>query len=199
MTQVKGIINSRYSFWVLLALPSVPMIFWSVIDPHHMHDYMHDAGDYAAHFLVLALIITPLMYLTNGIGFIRWLRKRRRYIGVAAFSYTALHVAFDFLQFHSFEAFWSDTTRLSIIAGWVAFFILIPLAITSNQWAVRTLGRAWKSLHRWVYVAALFTLAHWILIEHGYVSLTIHFGLLAALEGYRVWYRSWGGRRTVKA
>ena len=74
-----------------------------------------------------------------------------------------------------------------ILAGWLAFAIFIPLAITSNEWSVRRLRRWWKRIHRWIYAAALLVFAHWLLVAFDVVPGLIHLLVLGALEGYRIW------------
>ncbi len=64
--------------------------------------------------------------------------------------------------------------------------VRILLAMTSNDWAVKTLKRAWKPLQRWVYVAAVLTLAHWIFLEYELGAALAHFLPLAGLELYRI-------------
>ena len=71
----------------------------------------------------------------------------------------------------------------------MAVVIFVPLALTSNDHAVRRMGPAWKTLQRTVYLAALFTLAHWVFIHNSFGGALVHFAPLAALEAYRIWKR----------
>ena len=86
-----------------------------------------------------------------------------------------------------YRAMLDQFTELGIWTGWLAFFIFIPLALTSNDISVRTLGPSWKSLHRFVYAAAVATLVHWIFINNTLGPALARFVPLALLEGYRIW------------
>ena len=60
------------------------------------------------------------------------------------------------------------------------------------------LGSTWKTMQRWVYVAALGTLMHWIFVHNSFGPALVHFVPLAGLETYRVWRnQNWGGNRTA--
>ena len=89
----------------------------------------------------------------------------------------------------AWSAIVSELAKLGIWTGWVAFVIFVPLALTSNDASVRGMGPSWKALQRLVYVAALFTLAHWIVIHDSPGGALVHFAPLAALEVYRIWKR----------
>lgn len=84
-----------------------------------------------------------------------------------------------------------EVTKFDILTGWLAFLVFIPLAATSNDWALRKLGTVWKPLQRWTYAAAVLTLLHWASLHNwgSWVPAAIHFGPLAALSLYRVWYQ----------
>jgi len=89
--------------------------------------------------------------------------------------------------------------RFYIWTGWIAFLIFVPLAFTSMDRFVRALGPRWKQLQRWTYAAAVLTLLHWASLHnwnHPAAAL-VHFGPLAALEAYRMYY--WMERRRSRA
>lgn len=136
--------------------------------------------------MILAMMITSLRLLFAKHRWPLWLLKRRRYLGVAAFSYALLHVIFYFIDEGSISAVINDALKLSIWTGWVAFLVFVPLALTSNDWAMQRLKRAWKPLQRWVYVAAVFTLGHWIFLEYELGAALAHFLPLIVLEAYRI-------------
>jgi sulfoxide reductase heme-binding subunit YedZ len=125
----------------------------------------------------------------------QWLKKNRRYLGVAAFGYALLHTIFYLIDKAGLDPVLSELPRLYIWTGWVAFLIFVPLAITSNDYFVRRMGTWWKWLQRWTYAAAVLTLVHWAAIHDwgGVAPALVHFAPLAVLEAYRVWY--WTLRR----
>ncbi len=187
------VINSRAFIWALLALPAVPMTA-ALLNagatpggPSAAHQLLHPTGEFAARFMIVAMCITPLRMLFPGARFLSWMMQRRRYFGVAAFAYAAAHTVFYVIDMKTVQAMWAEVFELGIWTGWLAFFIFVPLAITSNDYFVRTLGRAWKTLQRWVYPAALATLVHWIFIHNEFGPALVHFVPLAALEIYRIW------------
>ena len=64
--------------------------------------------------------------------------------------------------------------------------IFVPLAVTSNDSSVRRLKRWWKPIHRWIYLAALLTLLHWVFVHNNLGPALVHFIPLGLLELYRV-------------
>lgn len=118
-------------------------------------------GKYALVLLVLSLACTPL---STFLGWRQVLRVRRA-LGLYAFLYVGLH----FLIFVGLDyGFDWGLLREAIfekrfaLVGFLAFLLLLPLAITSTRGWMRRLGQAWKRLHRLVYVAALLAVVHYM-------------------------------------
>jgi len=122
--------------------------------------------------------------------FTKWLIRNRRFFGVAAFSYTLLHTIVYLLE-ESLSQIFNEFFQIGMITGWIAFFIFIPMAITSTDAAVKRMGANWKKLQRWVYLAALMAFFHWALVNienpHWGPAL-FHFMPVAVLSLYRIWY-----------
>lgn len=148
---------------------------------------LHPTGEFAARFMIIAMILTPLRMLFPGSGFWRWMMKRRRYFGVAAFGYAALHTLLYVIDMKTLQAIWGEAFLLGIWTGWIAFFIFVPLAVTSNDASVLWLKRTWKPLQRWIYGAAVLTLLHWMFVHNNFGPALVHFIPLAGLEAYRIW------------
>lgn len=180
------ILKSRYFTWALLALPSVMMLVRYMNGSATVHGLLHPSGEFAARAMILALFCSPLFALFPKARIVQSLLKRRRYIGVAAFGYAALHTAFYVIDKGSFAKVIEEALVLSIWTGWLAFLIFVPMAATSNNWAVRALGSRWKQLQRWVYAAAILTAAHWLFLEYEFVPVLAHFLPLAVLQILRV-------------
>jgi len=183
---------SPYWLWILLALPAFG-IFTDALtstDPKALRHALHPTGEFAARFMIISLLATPLGLVFQGWRGPRWLKKNRRYFGVAAFGYAALHLGFYLLSTATLAKVLNDATKLDIWTGWLAFLIFLPLAATSFNAAVRAMGPRWKSLHRWVYGAAVLTLLHWAAKDgwDGLAPAIVHFTPLVLLEGYRIWY-----------
>lgn len=182
---------SPYWLWVLLAIPALGMttaLFGE--DARAFHQLLHPTGEFSARFMIISMLATPLLYLTKGAGWARWLKANRRYFGVAAFFYAALHTYVYLVDKGSIDRILTEATHLDMFAGWVAMIIFIPLAATSMDYAVRKLGRWWKPLQRWTYVAAVATLLHWAALHNwnGWPPAVVHFAPLAVLTLYRLWW-----------
>ena len=189
ISAVKTLLNSRYFTWVVLALPFAGLInalrdvdlFYGVI--------IHASGELSARLLLLSLAITPLRLFFSESNWPNWLLHRRRYFGVAAAAYAALHTLVYLERKIGSGLILQEAAEFSMWTGWLAMAILVPLAMTSNDTSVRRLKRTWKKLHRWVYLAALLTFTNWIFIAFDFVPGLIHFLVLVLLETYRIWKR----------
>ena len=181
------IVNSRVFIWALLSLPAVPMIIGLTVGDADPERLLHPTGEFAARFMIIAMIISPFRLLFPKTKFWFWMMRRRRYFGVAAFGYAALHTLLYIVDLKTLEAILNQFWALGIWTGWLAFAIFIPLAATSNDFSVRAMGNWWKPLQRWVYPAAVLTLLHWIFIHNELGPALVHFVPLALLEVYRIW------------
>ena len=198
MASIKAVLNSPWFFWAVIALPSIGMIA-GAFGSNDLEPLLHPTGEFAARFMIIAMMLTPLRLLFPKAGWISWLMKRRRYLGVAAFGYAALHTLYYVIDLGSLSAVLSDAGKFGIWTRWLAFLIFVPLAMTSNDMSLRALGPRWKTLQRFVYPAAVATLLHWIFVHNEPESALVHFVPLAALEAYRVWYVMTRHQRTIAA
>ncbi len=119
-------------------------------------------GIWTLNFLLLTLCISPLRALTQ----VHWLLRLRRMLGLFTFFYAVLHF-FSFIGLdHDFavDAIARDIFKRPFVSlGFAAFVLLIPLAATSNQWAIRRLGgRRWQDLHRSIYPIAILGCLHYL-------------------------------------
>ena len=183
---------SPYWLWVLLSLPALGMFatLAGSSDPRVFHELLHPTGEFSARFMIIAMLASPLVLLLRGWRGPQWLKKNRRYFGVAAFAYAALHTLFYLIDEGTTARVIADLPKLYIWTGWLAILIFIPLAVTSMDYFVRRMGKSWKILQRTTYGAAVLTLIHWAALHDwgGVGPALVHFGPLAMLETYRVWY-----------
>jgi methionine sulfoxide reductase heme-binding subunit len=117
-------------------------------------------GTWALVFLCITLAITPLRLITGQAAFI----KLRRMLGLFSFFYASLHFLIWFWldQNLDLQAMWADVLKRPFITmGFITLVLLIPLAITSNQFSIRALGRRWSLLHRLIYVLACTAIIHY--------------------------------------
>lgn len=190
MSLLKSIWDHPFTFCALLSLPAIPMILGLTSgDPEAVSNVLHPTGEFAARFMIIAMMITPLMMLFRNASWPRWMMKRRRYLGVAAFFYALAHTVLYLVDEGAVAFTGGEMSKLYIWTGWLAFLIFVPLAITSTDRWVRSLGRNWKTLQQFVYGAAVLTLVHWAALHDwgGVGPALVHFTPLVLLEIYRVW------------
>jgi len=182
--------------FVLALVPFARMVYLTLagqlVEP--LEFITRGTGDWTLYFLCFTLGVTPLRKLTKW----NWLIKLRRMIGLFAFFYVSLHFLafFWFDHFFDLQEMWKDVLKRPFITvGFIAFVLLIPLAVTSTNGMVRRLGgKRWQWLHRLVYVVAPLGILHFWWMKAGKHNFTqpIIFGLIvAALLLVRVyWSRS---------
>lgn len=125
----------------------------------------HELGELALQLLIFGLCITPLRRFA-GVNLIKF----RRAIGLLAFLYVFLHLlVWAVLDVQVLSQIWADIVkRPYITVGMVGFALLIPLAVTSNNWSVRRLGPTWRKLHKLTYLAAVLGGVHYLLLVKGW-------------------------------
>jgi sulfoxide reductase heme-binding subunit YedZ len=145
-----------------------------------------ESGTIAMIMLLSALAVTPLRRLTG----VAAITRLRRLIGLLAFGYVSLHflVWLGVDLFFDFSLILDDLTqRPYVMAGFAAWVILLLLASTSTDRAVRVLKRNWARLHRLVYAAGVLAVIHVIwLTRADYREATIYALVLLVLLGSRV-------------
>ena len=141
----------------------------------------HALGEAALYLLVAGLAITPLRRLV-GIN----LLKFRRAIGLACFFFVVMHLlTWAVRDVQRLDRVWADIVkRPYITVGMAALLLMIPLAVTSNNWSMRRLGPAWRKLHLLVYPAAVLGAVHYLMLVKGIqlrpiLFLILILGLLA--------------------
>lgn len=117
-------------------------------------------GTWALVLLCVTLAMTPLRMLTGSSIWIRY----RRMLGLFSFFYACIHFGIWIwldLDFDLIEM-WKDVVKRPFITmGFLSFVFMIPLALTSNHWAQKKLGRRWSFLHRTIYVMAGTVILHY--------------------------------------
>ena len=153
------------------------------------------AGKTGTLLLISVLSLTPLRLLFPRSKLVNAFNRHRRRIGVSAFFYVTLHLFFYFVYEGGFSTLPENLKKPFILSGATAFLILLLLASTSTNWAVRRLGgRLWKRIHRLVYVAALLVVFHQAEQEKiGAVQTVYFFAPLGVLQIVRV-FKVFGGR-----
>jgi Predicted membrane protein len=147
----------------------------------------HTTGILTLVFLSLTLAVTPLRKFTG----ITWLVRVRRMLGLFAFFYGSLHLI-TYMWFDkgfAIVAIGKDVVSRPFIAiGMAAFFLMIPLAITStNRMVKRIGGKRWQQLHKLTYVAGIAGVLHYWMLVKADTRIPIAFAIvLLILLAYRI-------------
>lgn len=120
----------------------------------------HATGDWTIRFLLATLAVTPLRQLTGW----NWLAKYRRLFGLMTFAYASAHLAtyavLD-LELDLGEVATEIVKRPYLVIGFLAWLLLVPLALTSTVgWIRRLGGQRWNALHRLTYAVVALALVH---------------------------------------
>lgn len=186
---LRQLLDNTWVFWALLALPMVWVIYKRYVFNVPGGHLFYWTGVFGVWFLLASLAITPLKHIFRTAGWVRWLQRRRRYIGLAAFAYSAIHTLY-WLQQEKLLQILKGFLEPVILIGWIGFFIFTAMAVTSNDRSVRNMGPGWKRLQRWVYLAAPLTVWHWFMAEaYRFETVFIYGGLLSLILGLRVLLR----------
>jgi len=152
----------------------------------------HELGLVALQLVVAGLAITPLRR-NLGINLLRF----RRAVGLLAFTYVGLHLAvWLFLDVQDAARIGADILKRPFVTvGFAAFVLMIPLAVTSNDLALRRLGPRWRRLHRLVYPAAVLGAVHFVWLAKGFqIEPLLYLATILVLLALRV-RLSWWVRR----
>ena len=156
--------NSVKTFVFLLSLTPLARLIWlgfhDNLGANPIEFITRSTGTWALIFLCITLAMTPLRLLTKKVEWV----KLRRMLGLFCFFYACIHFSIWFWldQNLNLQSMWSDVLKRPFITmGFLTLVLLTPLALTSNQWAVRKLGRRWSLLHRLIYLIACTAIVHY--------------------------------------
>jgi methionine sulfoxide reductase heme-binding subunit len=180
----------------LLIIPA----FINQLGANPVERLLHVSGEIAIWTLGAVLSLTPLRVLFPRSAIVNALNRHRRYIGVSACIYGLIHFSCHLLYQGDLEDVLQSFTKPFIWFGLAGLSILVLLASTSNNWAVKKLGgKRWKLIHRLAYLAAILVIYHQSIAGkgHWYVARWLLF-LLVVLEGARLVKKSWLKKQTQK-
>ncbi|MCV2356763.1 sulfoxide reductase heme-binding subunit YedZ [Paucibacter sp. B2R-40] len=200
---------ARRSLWLhpaakpllfLLCLLPLAYLVWAAISnslgANPAEALIRSLGDWSLRALCLTLAITPLRQGLN----LPALARFRRMLGLFTFFYASLHLlSYAWLDMGLVPADIAKdiAKRPFILMGFTAWALLLPLAATSFNRAIKALGaKRWQSLHKAVYAIALIAMLHFIWMRAGKQNFgepLIYGALLAALMGWRI-QRAWRSR-----
>jgi len=182
---VRRLVDSRYVLWLVLAAPAAWWLqgYWR--ETLFYGEVVHATGLLSARLLLLTLALSPLTRLMPRARWLGWLRRRRRYFGVATFSYALIHAAVYAARKPDLAAILAGAAEPALWTGWFGLLIMLPLALTSNDWSMRWLKRGWRILHRGAYFAAVLAYAHWVLSAFDPIPGYAHVAVLVAVQALR--------------
>ena len=177
--------------FITLLVPLLMLVYWfttSGLGVNPIETINRWTGDWALRILLLTLAFSPFIRITRWNNIIQY----RRMVGLFAFFYVCVHLSSYIVldQFFDIEAIIDDVfKRPFITAGFSAFILLIPLAVTSNNRMVEKLQYRWTQLHRLVYLIAMIAVLHfWWMVKADTREPMIYAIILAALLGYRLFF-----------
>lgn len=178
--------------WVVGAVPALALLVGALTDglgANPAQTLVQETGQWTLRWLWLTLLVTPLREMAALPALVRY----RRTLGVTAFVYAVLHL----LSYAWLDKGWvidaivADVFKRNfILVGMLTFALMLPLALTSFNAAVRALGgRKWQLLHKLVYAVALLGLLHFYLkkaAKNDVSEVMVYAVILALLLGWRV-------------
>lgn len=192
-----SLLRSKVFVWTLLVLPGL-WPAWPLFvqqDPSALTDPLKFVLLHLG-FVACVLLATVLTFSPLRVLFPKWdvalaLNRHRRLVGVSSFAYALLHFAVQVLYVYDggFETLAKEIQKPFQLTGLVALVILLVLTITSLNAVIRRMGaRAWKNLHRLVYLAAILAAYHQAAARKVFpLQVVWIFGPVLLLELARVW------------
>lgn len=171
----------RWIGYALLALPAAIVCLQYAHGVQEAADLLHPTGEMSVRLMFIAMMIGPARRIWPRLGWLTWLSRRRRPIGVAAFGYAVLHLLFYLIDTGTLEFLLAEIGAPGIWTGWAAFALMLMPAIVSNDAAMRSLGRHWKSVQRLLYPAIPLVVIHWALLMYDWLPALIHVAPLVIL------------------
>ncbi len=186
------VLRSAYAKPVLhlfCLLPFVALLWAALSDAlgaNPVEKLTHETGEWTLRFLLATLCLTPLRQWTGQVAWARF----RRILGLYTFFYVSCHFMIWLIADHSLVLggmIEDIVERPYITLGFSALVFMIPLAITSNQAMVRSLGKKWKALHQLVYLVVLLGILHFLLlVKADYLEASIYAIIAVILLLHRV-------------
>jgi len=183
---------AKPTVFALCLLPFVWLFYRALADQlgaNPQEALIRATGDWALRFLCIVLAVTPLRQLSKTPSLARF----RRMLGLFMYFYALVH----FLSYSGFDmGFDVDdivrdiVKRPFILVGSLSLLLLTPLAATSFNAAIKTLGaKRWQQLHQLIYAVAGLAVLHFFWMRAGkndFAEVAVYAGILATLLGWRL-------------
>ena len=178
--------------FVLCGLPFVWLLYGALantLGANPAEALIRSTGDWTLRFLCITLAVTPLRVLTSQPALLRF----RRMLGLFAFFYVVLHfLSYAWLDMgFELQAIVKDIPKRPFaLVGFLAFVLMLPLAATSFNRAIKALGaKRWQTLHKLVYAIVLLGLLHFFWMRAAkinFAEVAVYAVVIAVLLGWRV-------------
>ena len=147
--------------WILGIILGWHSLFAEVFSAGLAEDSLHFLG----HFAILFLLLSQASGFLRHLPLARLLFRHRRTLGLSAFFYCVLHLCLYATLEHGWrlETLVEDFFRLAFFVGYLAFFVLLALALTSTNRIRKYMGKNWQRLHLTTYLATPLVLVHIVL------------------------------------
>jgi methionine sulfoxide reductase heme-binding subunit len=183
---------AKVALFVLALLPFAWLVHGAWADslgPNPAEALIRGTGDWTLRLLCLTLAVTPLRQWSGQPALARF----RRMLGLFTFFYVVLHfLSYAWLDMgFDPQAIARDIPKRPFaLVGFTAFLLMLPLAATSFNRAIKALGATrWQALHRAVYAIALLGLLHFFWMraaKHNFAEVAVYAAIVAVLLGWRV-------------
>lgn len=195
--RIKPAILSSFMFnkatvFTLALFPLLRLLYLALnnkLTAHPIEYIEHSTGFWSLTILLLLLLLTPIRLVFKTNKQIRF----RRMLGLFVFFYAFMHVlTYLWLDYaFSYDEIAKDVIKHPRIwVGFIAFLLLLPLAATSNQASIKSLGANWVKLHKLVYLVAILAVTHfWMLVKRDVSEPMVFAIVLILLLAVRLYFR----------
>lgn len=172
-----------WSLYIVGALPPLWFLYLGLtgglgVEP--IKALEHRLGELALQAFIVVLAITPLRNWT-GVNLIKF----RRALGLLTFYYVSCHLlVWLVLDVQILSLIWADILKRPYITiGMLAFALMIPAALTSNNFSIRKLGtKRWKRIHQLTYAAGILSALHFVMLAKGFqIEPLVYLAIVLAL------------------
>ena len=177
--------------FVICLIPLVLYTYWffsGELGANPIEAITRRMGDWALRLLLITLAISPIIRLTGWYSLVKF----RRMLGLFVFFYVCVHLSLYITldKFFDFAEILDDVIKRPFItAGFSAFILLIPLAVTSSNKMIERLQYRWIQLHRLIYIIGIIAVLHfWWMVKIDTREPMIYAIILAVLLGIRLFF-----------
>lgn len=178
--------------FLLCLLPFAWLFYGAAFDPETLgtnpaETVIRFTGDWTLRFLCITLAVTPLRIWAKQPALARF----RRMLGLFSFFYAVLHfLAYAWLDmgFDVRTIVGDIPKRPFALVGFLALLLMVPLAATSFNRAIKAIGaKRWQTLHKLVYAVILLGLLHFFWMRASKNNLDEVFIYAAIIAVLLVW------------